>query len=745
MKDIVMSPHINPYIAGNPVTAPEMFFGREDVFSFIQQNLMGQHRDSVIVLYGQQPTDTTSVLSQMRHRLDTARYLCVFTDLHGFALDGLGGFLWDLAKNITRVLHRDYQIGLPDLNRSEFMTDPRHSFEVEFLNQVWLAIGKRHILLMLDEAARLQEQVQAGKLEQGIFEYMRHLMQHYEQLNFLFSLGSSLEEMEKEYTFLFNVGLYKKISFLHKDAASALITLPIKSLYRVTPPTLERIFQVTSGHPYYTQLLCHCLFNCWQQQHTSEIEIKHVEEVLDEVIELGHAVLKQAWEESSSGEKAVMAAMAAVMSEQNGHIGIESLSQIWKSRDVDIPKGEITRSVQSLTSREIIAGLHEYIFTVDLQRLWVRKHKRLEGVKEEIAAAIREWASHSTKEGSYHIENIFASIANGAITINSSGIITAFNEVAGLILNQKPIESVGKHYQEVFKTVPQLEQIGQLRNILIQHENGTVVLHSATCEIPSHGLINLNFNDFSSQDVEDTSTAIAQVVDDHHERKLSDVETKQIRRLFEGYVHPHVIQQLIRDPAVLDLGGETKEISVVFADIRGYTSLSERMAPEDVMNLINRYLQIMCEAIWEEEGTITAFQGAALMAIFNAPLQQKNHALRAVRSAWKMREAVELYQHSQPEEIIVRYGISVNTGLATVGNVGSQGRLQNYTAIGDVVNVASRLRDAATDNNIYLNDSTYIQVYRHVKVSQAFPLQVKNKAAPLTVHRLMGMAPSAQL
>src|SRR6266487_921346 len=353
------------------------------------------------------------------------------------------------------------------------------------------------------------------------------------------------------------------------------------------------------------------------------------------------------------------------------------------------------------------------------------------------------------QEDKRYMENIFKSIANGIVTTDSSGFITTFNAAAGIILNMHPDTAIGKRYQDAFKPIPQVGLVDLLRNAPLQHmqpEHSTVATRSVDCQIPGRpGNVNLNCYVSSLRDSQGKDIGMALVIDDRTELKRSEAQTKQIRRLFERYVHPNVVQQLTKDPLALNLGGETKEISVGFADIRGYTSLSERMAPEDVMNLINRYLQIMCEAIWEEEGTITAFQGDALMAIFNAPLQQKNHALRAVRSAWKMREAVELYQHSQPEEIIVRYGISVNTGLATVGNVGSQGRLQNYTAIGDVVNVASRLRDAATDNNIYLNDSTYIQVYRHVKVSQAFPLQVKNKAAPLNVHRLMGMAPSAQL
>src|SRR2546421_13032612 len=122
-----MSDIVNPYIAGSPVTGAEMFFDREDVFDFICRTLIGQHRDNVIVLYGQRRTGKTSVLYQTRSHLD-ARYLCIFMDMHGFALEGLGGFLWELANHILRVLHRDYQMRLPLLQRGEFMANPRSFF-----------------------------------------------------------------------------------------------------------------------------------------------------------------------------------------------------------------------------------------------------------------------------------------------------------------------------------------------------------------------------------------------------------------------------------------------------------------------------------------------------------------------------------------------------------------------------------------------------------------------------------------
>jgi len=380
MPDIV-----NPYIAGNPVTGPEMFFGREDVFQFISQTLIGQHRDNVIVLYGQRRTGKTSVLYQMRSHVD-GRYLCIFMDMHGFALDGLGGFLWDLANHITRVLRRDYQIQFSPLNRAEFMADPRSFFENEFLTKIRSSIGQWHVLFMLDEVDYLQEQVLSGKLEPEIFEYMRYLMQHHEWLNFLFSLGSGLEEMEKEYAFLFNVGLYKKISFLDRDSANDLITLPVKNNYQVGPDALERIYHITSGHPYYTQLLCHCLFNSWQRHSTSCIEARDVDEVLGEAVERGSAVLKYAWEELTVGEKVIVAGMAATMDRDNHAVGVKEIERVWRRYNVVIPESEMAKAIRSLIARDVIVGQETYAFAVDLQRLWVQKYRRIAWVKEEASS-----------------------------------------------------------------------------------------------------------------------------------------------------------------------------------------------------------------------------------------------------------------------------------------------------------------------------------------------------------------------
>lgn len=342
-------------------------------------------------------------------------------------------------------------------------------------------------------------------------------------------------------------------------------------------------------------------------------------------------------------------------------------------------------------------------------------------------------------EDKQYMDNIFASMANGVITTNSAGIITTFNLAASYILGLDPAQVVGKHYQEVFKALPQIRLAELLQNATLQHEHGTIVPHSIDCVIPGRGTVNLDLHVSSLRDQETGAPiGMALVIDDRTDIKRAKAEAKEIRDIFGRYVHPSVVSRLIADPRALNLGGETREITVLFADIRGSTRLGEITPPEQMMNLLNGYWEKMVEAIWSQGGTITAFLGDGLMAIFNAPLAQEDHALRAVRAALGMREGVLAYQRNIPPELHVAFGFGINTGRAVVGNLGS-GRMQNYTAIGDTVNVAERIEGKASDNDILLNHTTFIQVRQHVRVEKLAPMYVKNKTEPLDVFRMIGL------
>jgi hypothetical protein len=368
-----------------------MFFGREDVFSFVRRHLIGLHSDTPVVLYGQRRTGKTSVLYHLPRHLDP-RYRCVLIDLHGLGMDGgTGTLLWGIANVVSRSLRRDYQIAVQVPDRAMFMADPRSAFENVFLDEAWPALGTDHLLLMVDEVARLEEERIAGRLEPGFFEYLRHLMQHHANLNFIFSLGSGLEEMEKEYAFLFNASLYHRISFLEPAAARALITEPAKGHYEVAPDAVTKILQITAGHPYYTQLVCHSLFDRWMREPRPVMTTADVTAVLAEAIELGSANLTFVWEDSTPEEQAMMAAMASVLGPGGRGVTVVRVLEVWRQAGVAMPEAVADRAIRSLTAREVVAGRRGYSFCVDLQRLWIRKHRRLSWVKDALADIAQEW------------------------------------------------------------------------------------------------------------------------------------------------------------------------------------------------------------------------------------------------------------------------------------------------------------------------------------------------------------------
>ncbi|MEE8442507.1 MAG: ATP-binding protein [Dehalococcoidia bacterium] len=382
------SPVINPYIAGNPVTGQEMFFGREDVFGFIRQTLIGRHQDNIIVLHGQRRTGKTSVLYQMHRQIDP-RYIPVLIDLQALSMDGLATFLWEISASISRTLRRNQDILVERPRQEDFAANPREFFEVTFLNQVWDAIGDRHLLLMFDESVRLEEQVLAGRLEHEVFGYLRHLMQHNERLNFIFSLGSRLEEMQRDYAVLFNVALYKKISFLEPDAARLLITTPAEGVFEYDDQAVDYIMELGGRQTYYTQLICHSLFSRFAGE-WSVITEEDVRSVLMEVVERGAANLKFVWDQADTIEKLVLTAMAEIMSDENRPVTDRQIQRALRDRQITLSTGEVNTALRGLVYREVLLLEEGYKFSVDLQRLYLRESQRIEWVQEELSNALEE-------------------------------------------------------------------------------------------------------------------------------------------------------------------------------------------------------------------------------------------------------------------------------------------------------------------------------------------------------------------
>jgi adenylate cyclase len=231
-----------------------------------------------------------------------------------------------------------------------------------------------------------------------------------------------------------------------------------------------------------------------------------------------------------------------------------------------------------------------------------------------------------------------------------------------------------------------------------------------------------------------------------------EAQRRQIRGAFAQYLSPALVDQLSDQPGRLQLGGETRELSVLFTDVRGFTTISEsyKQNPQGLTRLMNRFLNELSRPILAEDGTIDKYMGDAIMAFWNAPLDAPDHAMRAARAALAMIAAVDRLNAKRREELAgsadeifheLNVGIGINTGLCVVGNMGSDLRF-DYTALGDTVNLASRLEGQSKPYGIkiILGDNTAKAIREETALLEVDLIRVKGKKEPERIHALMGDA-----
>jgi adenylate cyclase len=218
-------------------------------------------------------------------------------------------------------------------------------------------------------------------------------------------------------------------------------------------------------------------------------------------------------------------------------------------------------------------------------------------------------------------------------------------------------------------------------------------------------------------------------------------ERARTRRTFEAYVAPAVVQEILKHPDNLRLGGERRELTILFSDIRGFTSLSENLNPEDLVKVLHDFLNPMSNIIIQHGGTIDKYIGDAIMALFGAPLELQDHARLACRTALDMVASLrELGQQWAAEgRPQIRVGVGINSGVAAVGNMGSD-RLFDYTAIGDNVNLASRLEglNKYYGTDILVSEATVRGLNEDFILRRVDLVRVKGKAQSLEVFELLG-------
>lgn len=333
--------------------------------------------------------------------------------------------------------------------------------------------------------------------------------------------------------------------------------------------------------------------------------------------------------------------------------------------------------------------------------------------------------------------DILRSLTNGVISTDKSGRIIAANERAKNLLGFNDLEAL--EGEKVVDLINLKE--GKFSNWFDKALSPSDDLSSREQYYPDRTLladeeehsVNLSINSIS--DARDASNVYGALV------VMEDIsDEKRLKSTMYRYMTQELAEELLK-LGDAKLGGDRKEVTVLFSDIRSYTSLTEKLKAEEVVGMLNGYFESMVEAVFKHKGTLDKYIGDAIMAVFGSPLPLEDHAWKAVQTSLEMRERLRIFNEDRIKEnkIPIRIGIGINSGSVISGNIGSSKRME-FTAIGDGVNLSSRLEGASKQYgcDIIISENTYQPCSELVIVRELDRIKVKGKNLPVSIYELIG-------
>ena len=325
--------------------------------------------------------------------------------------------------------------------------------------------------------------------------------------------------------------------------------------------------------------------------------------------------------------------------------------------------------------------------------------------------------------------NVFASIASGVITLDLNERITSINAAAEKITGRRSLQVGGASIWSALPTAD-ADFMAKLRGVQTTQQ---AERWETTLEVPSIGVRDWQVTLTPLRDTDGVMLGLVMVLDDLTETRQREEQLKTVRRYL-----PLALVDNIRSADLTAIGGQEREISVLFADIRGFTRFSELLEPEALMGVINSYLSAASDAVNLYEGVVDKYLGDAITGLFNTPLNpQADHAARAIRAAIRLVKELDVLHERLPDDQQLYFGIGIHTGGAVLGNVGGAER-REFTAIGEAVDVSKLLQENAGQGEIVVSEATYRLVEDDFDFEAITPTKTREGLELRVMYRLMG-------
>ncbi|MBF0545957.1 MAG: GAF domain-containing protein [Candidatus Riflebacteria bacterium] len=333
-----------------------------------------------------------------------------------------------------------------------------------------------------------------------------------------------------------------------------------------------------------------------------------------------------------------------------------------------------------------------------------------------------------------YLEAILSSLSNGVITLDHKRRVVKCNPISAKIFGHSNPEDLqgmnfrdilGEKNQDIFEEVEKVFESKKLNS-----------LYDFDFKFPNGEKISLNITTVPMSDDSGNSLGVVIVTEDI-------TKEKRVKSNLTRYMSKDLVDKLTSGQDKLELGGTKREVTILFSDIRGYTTITEKLDPDEIVSMLNEYFTQMVDAIFKFDGVLDKFIGDAIMAVFGAPVPFPDHALKAVQAALAMKDALFCLNDERKAlgKFPIQIGIGISTGEVLCGNIGSNKRME-YTSIGDGVNLSSRLESAT---KLYramtlLSEFTFEQVKEHVFTRELDFIRVKGKQRPVRIYQLLGEA-----
>ncbi|MFY9224536.1 MAG: two-component regulator propeller domain-containing protein [Blastocatellia bacterium] len=389
----------NPYIVGNPIRSPAMFFGREDDFNYLKIKLEGAAQGGIVlVLCGERRAGKSSILYQVLNGRLGESFIPVFIDLQEMVVSNEHEFFGRIARLIGEAVA---QADDPSFLEQNFSTKEIHNFRfsdptknayhlfLDFLDKILLEIGERRLILLMDEYELLETKVEDKKLSKEIFTFFASLIDNHDRLSFVFTGSRRLEERERKYWREFlRHSLFRKVTFLSERDSKRLISEPVKDKIVFGRGVQDAIYRLTSGQPFYTQYICQSIVDYLNEAKRNYLLKSDLSQVIDEIVDNPLPQMIYFWDGFSDDEKLVMSLLAEVLTFDNDSATASKITQAIQKENypVRLSSDTIRLTLEELARVDVLKkiGDEAFYFRIDLLRLWIKKSHSIWRVVREV-------------------------------------------------------------------------------------------------------------------------------------------------------------------------------------------------------------------------------------------------------------------------------------------------------------------------------------------------------------------------